>query len=338
MSAAGAIENPSGGADGTLGSVSMTLGECAVSKPAACVVPATIEMNQLKGTATEYNGSPAIKYEPASGSILTTLSITGSSCSLKGTRNITGSFIAEYLGSGGDYRVTALSSAGLKWSGQAVTMTNTHELSSKAGSAVALATDTPSKGKHWYLGGAPAEGPDTKLAEGSSVSYSSLTGSATYTVSATVGGVKNTIQCSGPGNWAGGSVENPTGGGAGTAYGSMVFAGCIVSQPANCVVELGGAGSKSLSGLATEVGGVPAVSFSPAEGSTIATFTIGGASCPAALKGAKSLTGGLTGVPDSSGTYAFSGAGLKYAGQNATLSGQATLQITSTGERLLLAP
>jgi len=337
--AAGVIENPSGGASGALGGVTLTFGECAVASPAACVVSDTFKTNALKGEATKFEGVPAIKYSAASESTIITLMVSGDSCPSfwKGAKTLAGSFMTVYQGTGGNYGVSKSSSTNLTWGGQPVAMIGDQAISSKSGKAVALVTDPLPAGEHWYLGGGPTEGAKTKLAEGSSVSYSSSTGSASYTVSSTISGVKFTIQCNGSGNWAGGSVENPAGGGAGTAKGSMVFAGCIVSQPANCVVEGGGASSKSLTGLATEAGGVPAASFSPTEGSTIATFTIGGASCPAALKGGKSLTGGLTGVPNSSGTYAFSGAGLKYAGQTATLSGQATPE-TSAGERLLLAP
>lgn len=63
--------------------------------------------------------------------------------------------------------------------------------------------------------------------------------------------------------------------------------------------------------------------YVPTEGTTIATFTVsGGAECPAALKGSKSLTGSITSeLNEATGEQEFtatSGSELKYAGQTAT--------------------
>lgn len=63
--------------------------------------------------------------------------------------------------------------------------------------------------------------------------------------------------------------------------------------------------------------------YEPSSGSTFVTFTIGGTSCPAALKGSKSVTGSATAevTNEESGVQEFtatSGSALKYAGQVAT--------------------
>ncbi len=339
LDAGGTIENPSGGANGTLSGVSISFGGCAVTEPTGlgCTVPSTIETNQMKGEATTFEGSPAVKYSPAEGSIVTTFTVSGNKCTFwGGSKTITGSFIALYAGIEDHWAITDLSSAGLAYGGiPAVKLNTDYQLNSKAGEAVAVGADIAPPGQHWYLGAGSKE----ILAEGSATGYSSLEGSMSSTISATITGVKFTMQCGGSSS-AEGAVENPVGGGAGTASGTIDFAGCTVSEPTGgkCSVDGGGTTSLPLSGLATEAGGDPAATFSPAEKTTIATFTISGASCPWALKGNKSLTGSLTGVPDPFGNYVFSGdEGLKFYGVTATFSAQATLE-TSAGKRLVLAP
>jgi hypothetical protein len=338
-SAGGKIENPSGGGGGTLDGATIKFEECTMTKPAGCAVPSTIGTFPLKGEAAKFEGLPAIKYSPVEGTAVITFSMTGASCPgfLQGSKTITGSFMAEYTGYKGRYWVGTLSSKGLEFGGSSTVQLMTEsQLASKSGKAVALATDLPGV-EHWYLDGPPAGGAKTKFAEGSSVSYSAATGSATHTISSTIVGLKLKIQCGGPSSSIWGSVENPAGGGAGSAAATMAFAGCSVVEPAGkgCTAE---AAAKPLSGLATESAKLPAVTLSPAEKTTIATVTIGGASCPGAMKGNRDLTGSLTGVPDPYGNYAFSGnAALTLGGQAATFAGQATLE-TSTGERLGIAP
>jgi len=340
-SAGGSIENPSGGGSGTLSGVVLTLEECHVDKPAGkCTIPSTLETVELKGEATKFEGVPAIKYSPKSGTILTTFNVTGSECPVmvKGEKYIAGSFTAKYAGFGRWYEVTVASSAGLNWAGQPVYMQTLYELNSKSEEAVALVSDTHT-GEHWYLGGEPAEGGKTKFAEGAAVGYSSVNGSMTTTLSASAGGSSFAILC-GSGSGIEGSVENPSGGGAGSATGTVTFAGCTTTvngKAGVCSVQGGGATSNPLSGLTTESGGAPAVSLSPAEKTSLTTFVVTGAECPAAFKGTKVVNGSLTGVPDSLGTYALSGTGVKYGALPATLSGQTTLE-TSAGERLGIAP
>jgi hypothetical protein len=351
MSSGGTIENPSGGADGKLNGVVITFGECVVEEPAnKCVVPSTIETVKLKGEATKYDGSPAIKYQPESGQVLTTFWVTN--CALSGSKNLTGSFTAQYRGSEayapGFYQVTGLSSEDLKWEGFPVVMVSAYQLKSISEKPVALVAEPLSGALHWYLGGAPAEGTKTKFAEGTAFSYSAVPGSMTFTISSLIGGVNFKLQCAGSVNGAEGSLENPTGGGAGTAAGTLTFGNCSVVEPAaavkTCSVEAGGATpvvSAPLSGLATEAEGAPAVRFSPAEKTNIATFVLKGCT-PVVLNGSKALTGSLTGSPDPFGTYVFSptvnqSPAVKYSGVSTTVSGQVTLE-TGTGERIVLAP
>jgi len=342
MSADGSIENPSGGGAGALSGTVLTLDECEVVKPGPeCTIPSTLETVELKGEATKFEGVPAIKYSPKEGTVLTTFSITGGGCSgYIGTKYIAGSFMAKYQGSGGNYEVTMLSSAGLSWAKQPVKLVTHYELSSTSEEAVALVSDTPSA-EHWYLGGAPAEGAKTKLAEGSTVGYSSVSGSMAATISMTAGGTKFTIQCGGPSSGIAGSVENPGGGGAGTATGTMTFAGCTATvngEAGACSVQGGGATSSPLSGLTTESGGAPAVTLSAPEKTGLVTLVVTNVSgCPAAFVGTKKVQATLTGVPNPFGTYTILGAGVKYGAIPATLSGQATLE-TSAGERLGIEP
>ena len=92
---------------------------------------------------------------------------------------------------------------------------------------------------YWYTGGAQrrGEGARTLVASGSPLA---LKGSGdSLTIEGTLAGVKTTVACS-SGNTSG-SVENPAGGGNGTASVSFALTGCSVVKPEgkSCVVEGG---------------------------------------------------------------------------------------------------
>jgi hypothetical protein len=340
MGGSGTIENPSGGANGKLRGAVLTFSGCSVVEPAGCTVPTTIATNALQGEATLYEGRPATRFEPESGTTLFTFTVGGTQCAgiIKGSRSLTGSFLAEAAESpAGRYSVTQASSAGLKYAGVSVQMIGSYGLASRSSAKpVTVETDRSPAGQHWYIG--PRSETRVGLAAGSPFNYSSASDPISLNVAATVGGVKTRIECGGSSSRMEGTVENPLSGGAGTATGRILPAGCSIPEPNSgaCIVE--GVESELLSGLATEAAGAPAVTFAR-EGSFLDTFLVGGASCPAALKGSKKLTGKLTAVPDAFGTFVFSSSlsALKYGGQNATVSGQAALTMGG-GEPLLLAP
>ncbi|HUC00774.1 MAG TPA: hypothetical protein VMS11_13210 [Solirubrobacterales bacterium] len=344
MKASGTIENPAGGVNGKLREASLTYGECQTVKPAGgvCTVPSTITTNALRGEAT-LGGKAGIRLEPENGTAFTTFTIGGSSCPslYKGSKTLTGGPTAEFIGYENQYETGAFSPSTLKYAGQTVTLLSKFELNSNAGLPVAIGVDTDPAGERWYVGGEKSKPTSAKFAAGSAVSYVSRPGSTGLAITATIAGVKFNMACSGSGSGFEGSVENPAGGGAGTATGTMTLAGCYVSEPSGgvCSVE-SPVVSTPLSGLAGEAAGAPAVTFSPIGKSTIATFVVSGGSCPTALKGSKSLTGsGLTGAFSETGKLLFSSslnAGLKFAGQTATVSAQTTPE--AGVERLLLAP
>lgn len=340
----GTIENPAGGANGRLREATMTFKACSVGTPSGCTVPENIVTNQLQGETTLVGKQTAFKLAPETGTAFTTFTLGGTSCPsfLQGSKTLTGGPTAEFSGSGNQYETRALSPSTLKYGGQSVTLLDRFQLNSNSGQPVSIGADTEPAGQHWFVGGERTEPVKTKLAEGSTIHYVSVPSSTELEISATIGGANFRMQCAGSGGGAEGSVENPTGGGAGTATATITFAGCSVSQPAGgvCYVQ-NPAVSSLLSGLAGESAGTSSVTLSPSGKTTIATFVVGGESCPVVMKGSKSLTGsGLTGAPNASGMLLFQSSlntGLKYAGQTATISAQTKPEI-STGERLTLAP
>lgn len=147
-----------------------------------------------------------------------------------------------------------------------------------------------------------------------------------------------------------GTIENPSGGGAGVLTGSpglyLTFSSCTYVQPSGqgCEIKDGQLETASLAAVAEEIEGKPALTLHPVGGAQLATWVVQGCATTA-LDGAYSLTGTITGFSElltgetSSRILRFlpTTAGLKGAGLPAQISG--TMQTkNSAGEMLLLAP
>jgi hypothetical protein len=103
---------------------------------------------------------------------------------------------------------------------------------------------------YWYKGGAQrrGEGARTLVTPGTP---QTLKGKGTgFSVEGTLSGVKTRVSCSG--STTTGSVENPAGGGDGTASVAFAFTGCTVPVPVgkSCTIEGGGFTTNILTGVA----------------------------------------------------------------------------------------
>src|SRR5439155_1514542 len=92
------------------------------------------------------------------------------------------------------------------------------------------------------------EGPPTEISPGSAVEL--FKGSTSLNLEVTISGAKLGIGCTGIGTLAG-KVENPTGGGPGTAKLGLGFGGCSVTTPEwkGCTVKGGGFATGPLTGI-----------------------------------------------------------------------------------------
>jgi hypothetical protein len=102
---------------------------------------------------------------------------------------------------------------------------------------------------YWYKGGAQrrGEGAQTLIAAGAPQSIKGSGGSVG--IEGVLAGIKTKISC--PSSTTTGSVENPAGGGNGTASVSYSFTGCTVPVPAgkSCYIEGGGFTTNTLPGV-----------------------------------------------------------------------------------------
>jgi hypothetical protein len=136
-----------------------------------------------------------------------------------------------------------------------------------------------------------------------------------------------------------GTIENPVGGGAGTARLTFLFSSCTVVKPSNCTVKQ--PITLEFKGEATEFEGKPAVKFvSVGGGEALFTLSLEGEKC--AGKG-KSFVfyGSFAGIANNdSSSLEFtqaSTAGITIGGKSASLEGTSKMETTS-GKTLRLAP
>jgi hypothetical protein len=150
---------------------------------------------------------------------------------------------------------------------------------------------------YWYKGGAQrrGEGAQTLVAAGTPQAIKGNGGS--LSIEGSLSGVKTKISCSG--STTTGSVENPAGGGDGTASVSFSFTGCTVPVPAgkSCYIEGGGFTTSTMPGVLQK-----AEAFAPLKlagvggGENIATVRIRGCTV-SALNNNFPLTGWLVVSP-----------------------------------------
>lgn len=334
MASGGTIENPSGGAAGTMASISSSLSGCAVAEPSGklCVVEPTLPFESLKGAAAEQSSSAAIKYTPALGSYVISFSLKNCTVeSMNHSYSFAGSVQSRARTSNQSvYAFDATSGSALTFGGQPAFVTGAYELTSESGAPVTLAAGQALTigSAHWFLGGGGRgwEGAKAELAQGTPTAFSSLEGSTSFNVGATVAGVKVSIACSGATSTMNGSVENPSGGAAGTATGVLNLPSCSMTAGKATGCTVAPFKTQMLAGTMTEVAGAQAVKLAAAEGKeTMGTFVISGCSTEA-LNGSKALTGAITATPDSHGSYSLQAAPVKFGGQTATVAGGFTLE------------
>jgi hypothetical protein len=180
---------------------------------------------------------------------------------------------------------------------------------------------------YWYTGGAMrrGEGARTLVAPGSALAIKGSGNALRF--EGTAAGIKTTISCSG--GTTTGSVENPSGGGNGTASVGLGLTGCSVIKPEgkSCVVKGGSISTQTLTGSlsAAEV-------FAPmklTKSGEWAQVTIEGCTTVEGLNNTFPLSGSLFVSPYLSPTGAWAiqksqneGALLKFAGQKAVPSGE----------------
>ena len=136
----------------------------------------------------------------------------------------------------------------------------------------------PFLSRHWDTGGAGrlrGEGAPTEVPPGSRVEL--FKGGTALTVKATLFGSPTVLTCNGIGTLSG-QVENPTGGGPGTATLGLGFGGCGISiEGVPCTIKGGGFATYALSAVVSNPseGAQPALlQLKPLSGSTIGSFEI----------------------------------------------------------------
>jgi len=186
---------------------------------------------------------------------------------------------------------------------------------------------------YWYIGGGmrKGEGPRTLVTPGTPLSITG--GTNTLNIETIIGGVSLTIACSGSGK-ASGTVENPAGEQDGIASATFGFTGCTVTKPSACTVEGGGFSTVPMSGALLPVETWPPLGFKGVT-TKLAEMTITGSKCPAALKALSTLTGTLAvspylnpSLPERWRIFKEDNKGgtIKFRGQNATVSGDLTVE------------
>jgi hypothetical protein len=194
--------------------------------------------------------------------------VSGHKCSWNGNYRIEGLIQATALPeSPGQYEINPENTS-IKIAGIPSTMWGRFALSTPSEEALGLSSQVSPGAPHWYLG----SDEWSTLTAGESGAFSTNDGMS-FELDTEVFGASVEFTCEGETDIEG-SLENPSGGGAGTASASATFGDCVMPGFNGETCEVLPFDSAELSGAATEAGGEPALELTPAEGSEIATFTI----------------------------------------------------------------
>lgn len=339
MSSSGSVENPSTGGSGTLVSEAFELSNCELAGIPACKIQnGKVPFEAMNGHVYAEGGSDRIEYKPASGSTVAVLNFasrTGQYCGLAPQQIKGEGFTARAIAARpGEYEVRP-EDVHLSLLEEPVSMSGEFALSqTSSGKKMVLSSAASPGSPHWYLNSAAW----SALSAGKATSYSSY-GQMTFDLQSEVGGVSFEMSCSGTSNSISGSLENPSGGGAGTASATLDLGGCTLLLPWKGLCVLHQPLQWNLSGVSTEVGTTPAVEFPLPEGSKHLTFTIessAGKTCPVA--GTFPLGGTLIAKSEGEGHFALSSRELwAFFEEEATASGRFALQ-NAAGESLRLQP
>jgi hypothetical protein len=325
LSSSGIANNPAGGEAGELGSTSLEAGRCALSTTHCQLRAESIHFEALKGYARSEGDEKDIVFEPNTGTAMAVIHPEGAECPLASELTVSGYFEAAQVPSHpGIYQVA---NSHLKIGTAEFGLVTEISLSTSSGQSLSLFSEG-SLGPHWYFGG--AEWTTSKAGE--AINYWN-SASVPLTLNTKVGLINVEInQCEG---FINGSVVNPVGGGAGTASATYTpgwVSGCEVHTN-HCHIE--SSGTSKLSGVATEVGGVPAIEWSPSVGTAVMVFQIGGSECP--LPNTLTVTGKLIATSEGDGRFSIAGSELRVGNKNATASGEFGLE-TQPGNPLRLQP
>lgn len=324
----GTATNPEAGGSGTLGPVALALESCGISAPSCSIENGRIAFESLVATTSEEAGKHLISFVPEYGTTATVLHFNGVGCPLGSSVYVSGSIVASEL-SPGQYKLEPELSH-LYTGSMVYTPQGNFKLSNTSKEALALSSvETPGI-LHWVVS------QWTNLAAGKSSSYAS-SGSMSFGIRVKIALGTVNITCAGTSNGIAGSVENPGGGGAGSATGSFTLNECSLSGASHCTMQFP-VKSVELTGVAGEVGGLPAIELSPREGTTVVKFLLGNSAEGICTLGTSiSVTGKLIATSEGNGNFGLAPSELKVGTQNATTSGIFALK-SGAGEYLRLQP
>ncbi len=312
LSTSGTVENPAGDGVATLESDSFQLGNCLlVNKPFDCAIEGdSISLSPMSGEAVEESGEDLIAYGGDAYGELNIVKRPTKSCFFEGSYPIRAQITAASVQeTPGEYVIDDNS---LLIGGRSAQMSGRYDLSTPSEEALVLSSEASPGTPHWYLG----SDEWSTLTAGESGAFSTNDGMS-FELDSEVWGASLEFTCDSGETDIEGSLENPSGGGAGTAGADASFGGCVMPGKLGEKCEVLPFESGELSGIATEVGGSPAVELAPAEGSEIATFTIvtkEGASKECVLAGEYHLRGALIATSGEDGHFDLSGDELTLQG------------------------
>jgi hypothetical protein len=341
LSSTSSTENPSTGAAGTLTSKGFELSGCEmVGLPACMIQSGSIPFAAMNGYAYAGVGGDWIDYSPVSGSTVATLNLvsrTGKHCPIASPQYFKGEgfSVRAMAANPGEYGILP-QDVHLSVREEPVSMWGDFELAqTSSGKAMVLSSATSPAPPHWYLGSAAWN----NISAGKATTYSSY-GPMSFDLQSETYGIPFEMSCTGTSNSIGGSLENPSGGGAGTASATLNLGGCtlpVAWWKERCVLHQ--PLQWNLSGVATEAGTTPALEFPLPEGSKHLTFTLEsgeGKVCP--IHGTFPLEGRLLAKSEGDGHFGLSSSELwAFEEEEATVSGQFALQ-NAAGESLRLQP
>lgn len=327
LAASGTASNPAG-ASGTLGTESWALEGCTINVAYCAVEKGRIAFEPLQAVTSEEAGKDLVSFSPKSGATATVIHLNsaGGVCPLGTELTVTGSFAASARAeSPGQYHLES-GPAHLQVGTQTLNMEGEFKLFGTGKEALVLSSFRTPGVPHWFLGAINW----TALTAGKSTVYAS-SGPASFSIQSKISGGKEVrITCSGAGNGISGSLENPSGGGAGTATATVSFGACE-TDIAGCSVQP--ANSYELAGVATEVGGHPAVEFKGSKGAEVVKFEFS-ESCGFSQA---VFRGKLIATSEGDGNFNFAASELKSGLFSAVTGGTATLK-SGAGEYLRLQP
>lgn len=335
-SSAGTAENPAGGAAGVFHSEALILGGCQlVGRPECEIAGGSLSLSPLSVAAVE-SGENVIKTSGAQTSF-TIQSQKNAVCPfpIARTYKMEGQLSArENAGNTGNFTINEYASISkLRVDGAIATLSAGLILKTPAGQPLVESSTTTPGVPHWYIG--DSEWSTFKL--GQTVGYKT-SGAASMTMKSSIGGGSVEFVCGGTGTGLSGSLENPSGGGAGSTKAQVTLVNCTINV-VGCVLP-NSIVSKPLAGSATEVGGVPTVDFAPSEGTGLFGFSIlqdAGSAKECPVKGSYTISGKLRAASVGDGNFELSGNEEKLGVAKLSTSGHLALE-TEAGEAVRLQP